>query len=273
MRTNDPLEAAHYEARVYIDGRFEVSQRFQVTETKTPTHKESYVAFRSAHVTVNENDHTATLYVERTGSSDGTVTVSYLTQDGTAFSGSDYELTKGTLTWHHGDTSPKKISVRLYDDFDFEGTENFRVTLEHPSGAQLAKPWEATVDIMDDDNPQTGGACREGQFTLCLQNGRFEVTVKWRTPQGKAGQGNQGGFTDETGYFWFFSAKNIEVLVKVLDGCAINDTYWVYVAGLTNIWVEVQVRDTTTGEVKSWTNPMGQNFRPIESTSYFDCHE
>ncbi len=43
--------------------------------------------------------------------------------------------------------------------------------------------------------------------------------------------------TDETGCFWFTREDNLEVFLKVLDGCAITDCYWVFVAGLTNVEV------------------------------------
>ena len=268
VATKGPLEAGTYDLRVYIDKKQIHRRSFDVTQAH---HQQAVVAFRSGEVTVHEDDHTATFWVERTGSSEGTVRVDYSTEDGTAKPGADYEHKQGTLTWQHGDASAKMISVRLLDDFELEGTEDFTVSLSHPTGAELGHPSRVVVQILDDEKKAPQGGCHADFRTLCLQDGRFEITAEWRTPQGKAGEGNPGAFTDETGYFWFFSNQNIEVLVKILDGCGINDSYWVYVAGLTNIWVELEIRDTKTGELKTWTNPMGQSFRPIEDTGYFDC--
>ena len=211
------------------------------------------------------------VFVERLGGSQGTVRVDYATVAGTARHGEDYTHTQGTLTWHDGDHTPKTVSVPVLDDFSPEALESFRLVLSHPTGADLGTPAAVVVDIVDDDAKHTSGACRSDATTLCLQDGRFAVTTRWRTPQGKTGEGSPGSFTDETGYFWFFSQKNVEVLIKVLDGCGINDSYWVFVAGLTNVWVELEVTDTSTGEIQTWTNPMGQSFRPIEDTSFFDC--
>ena len=36
---------------------------------------------------------------------------------------------------------------------------------------------------------------------------------------------------------------NIEVFAKVLDGCAVNGHYWVFVGGLTDVEVELAVVD------------------------------
>jgi hypothetical protein len=34
--------------------------------------------------------------------------------------------------------------------------------------------------------------------------------------------------TTDTGAFWFFAAANVELIVKVLDGCALNGAHWVF---------------------------------------------
>lgn len=270
VRTEDPLKAGEWTVYAIIDGKKRAARRFTVAPAFQ--HTEDTVQFRSTRVSFDEDSHTAFVTVERTGSLQGDVSVDFHTEDATATAGEDFEHTQGSLTWRHGDRSAKTVSIRLLDDFDFEGDEFFVVALDHATGAAIGSPHETRVEIVDDEKAHGGGACHASENTLCLQNGRFEVTLDWRTPQGKEGRGNQGTFTDETGYFWFFSSKNIEVLVKILDGCSLNDSYWVYVAGLTNIWVDVAIRDTETGEIKNWTNPMGQSFRPIEDTGYFDCH-
>ncbi|MEM8931514.1 MAG: spondin domain-containing protein, partial [Acidobacteriota bacterium] len=57
---------------------------------------------------------------------------------------------------------------------------------------------------------------------LDLRDGRFRVTVEWRDTDQRRGVGQPLELTDDSGTFWFFDAANVEVLVKVLDGCAIN---------------------------------------------------
>ena len=45
--------------------------------------------------------------------------------------------------------------------------------------------------------------------------------VAWTTPNGDSGPGMGVALTGDSGYFWFFNAANIELVVKVLDACAI----------------------------------------------------
>ena len=65
------------------------------------------------------------------------------------------------------------------------------------------------------------GACTTGHANLCLLDTRFEVRADW-------GAGERNGAaaaiprTTDTGMFWFFSPDNVELVVKVLDGCREN---------------------------------------------------
>lgn len=106
---------------------------------------------------------------------------------------------------------------------------------------------------------------------LLLNDDRFRVEVSWRTNQGTQGEGNPVELTSDTGYFWFFNAANVEVVVKVLNGCGVNGKYWVFAAGLTNVEVVMRVTDTATGAVKTYTNPLGRAFLPIQDTGAFSC--
>lgn len=56
--------------------------------------------------------------------------------------------------------------------------------------------------------------------------------------------------TGDTGYFWFFNASNVELVVKVLDACHFG-RFWVFAGGLTNVDVDLTVTDTATGAVKT----------------------
>ncbi|HVE66185.1 MAG TPA: hypothetical protein VNC59_06360, partial [Thermoanaerobaculia bacterium] len=111
--------------------------------------------------------------------------------------------------------------------------------------------------------------CSGEPTALCLNGGRFRVQARWTTPQGQSGAGQAVGLTGDTGYFWFFSANNVEVVVKVVDGRAFNSRFWVFAAGLTNVHVEITVTDTATGSVRTYTNPQGVAFQPIQDTSAF----
>jgi hypothetical protein len=115
----------------------------------------------------------------------------------------------------------------------------------------------------------TAGSCIPDPSTLCLGNGRFRVTAAWRKPDGSTGAGAAVPITGDTGYFWFFDPKNIEVVAKVLDGCGVNGRHWVFSGGLTNVEVALTVTDTRTDTVKTYANPLGTAFQPIQDTSAF----
>ncbi len=112
-------------------------------------------------------------------------------------------------------------------------------------------------------------SCVPDPTALCLNNGRFRVAATFLTPDGRSGNGQTVPETSDTGLFWFFSASNIEAIVKVVNGCAFNDRYWVFAAGLTNVQVVLTVTDTSTGETRTYTNPQGTPFAAIQDTNAF----
>jgi hypothetical protein len=105
----------------------------------------------------------------------------------------------------------------------------------------------------------SAGACAPSATTLCLQEGRFEVTVDWRdqrtgnTGDGRVLGGQAGG--EKTGFFWFFNPENVELVVKMIDGAEVNGSYWVFFGGLSDVEYEVRVRDTVSGDVETYRNP------------------
>ncbi|HXO21454.1 MAG TPA: CARDB domain-containing protein [Thermoanaerobaculia bacterium] len=105
--------------------------------------------------------------------------------------------------------------------------------------------------------------------TRGLDQGRFDVTAFWRTQDGTTGSGQFVPVTDNSGYFWFFDPGNIEMTVKILDACGLNDRFWVFAAGLTNVEVALTVTDTRTGTQATYHNNLGQSFRPIQDTGAF----
>jgi hypothetical protein len=117
--------------------------------------------------------------------------------------------------------------------------------------------------------PPPSGSCTPNATTLCLNNGRFRVTATFLTPQAQSGTATAVPETTDTGMFWFFSANNIETIIKVVNGCSFNQRYWVFAGGLTNVQVVLTVVDTLNGTTRTYTNPQGAAFQPIQDTNAF----
>jgi hypothetical protein len=117
----------------------------------------------------------------------------------------------------------------------------------------------------------TSGPCTLDQETLCVQGEqRFRVLVEWQDFEGNSGEGQAVPLTGDTGYFWFFGPDNVEILLKVLDGCAINDRLWVFAGGLTNVEVNLRVDDVLAGITLTYFNTLGRSFQPIIDIDAFD---
>jgi hypothetical protein len=112
------------------------------------------------------------------------------------------------------------------------------------------------------------GPCTPDANSLCLNNGRFKVSATWQT-SAASGNGTAIPGTSDTGQFWFFSSQNVEMVVKVLNGCGFNQRYWVFAGGLTNVQVLMTVTDMTNGTVKTYPNPANTAFQPIQDTNAF----
>ena len=106
---------------------------------------------------------------------------------------------------------------------------------------------------------------------LELQSNRFQVIVAWKTPAGATGAGQGIAVTSDSGYFWFFDPANVELILKVLDGCALNQHFWVFAGGLTNVNTTITVIDVEKGVARTYTNPQSTPFQPIQDTSAFAC--
>lgn len=110
------------------------------------------------------------------------------------------------------------------------------------------------------------GTCEPSQSTLCLQRGRFQVRALYDTGE-QVGPGRAIHKTEESGYFTFFDRDNVELVVKILDGCNTPfNTYWLFTAGLTNVGVRLQVRDTATGLSRSYFNPQRTPYPTVLDT-------
>ena len=126
------------------------------------------------------------------------------------------------------------------------------------------------------ESSEPAGTCAANAETLCLQHSRYAVVVDWWSGAGARGSGSvvHAG-TNDSGLFRFFNRENWEILIKVLDGCAVNGHVWVYGASTTDLGYLIRVTDTVTGLVREYRNEPGQPASAITDADAFadGCRE
>jgi len=213
----------------------------------------------------------ATVTVARSGGHAGAVSVQYSTGDGSGVAGTDYTPASGTLTWGPDEQGSKTFQVATTNN-PSGGGKTVRLTLSNPNGgATLGDGKTSTLYVLSTHGDTSG--CVDDDTTLCVADNRFKVQVTWRTGDGQTGPGHATKLNANSGAFWFFSADNTDMLVKVLDACNPYNHFWVFYAATTNTGFTVEVTDTHTGLVKQYSNPYGLAAPSVNDTSTFaTCH-
>ncbi len=102
------------------------------------------------------------------------------------------------------------------------------------------------------------------------------ATSRWRsaggTPPDETGSGHLvRAPSADSALFYFFSPDNWELMVKVLDGCAINGHYWVFGAASTDVGFRVDVRRRNSAQAYHFENPLGTAAKAITNIEAFPC--
>ncbi|MBV8201201.1 MAG: hypothetical protein JOZ15_11315 [Acidobacteria bacterium] len=100
-------------------------------------------------------------------------------------------------------------------------------------------------------------ACIADATHLCVQSGRFRISVTWRAGA-QSGVAGAIPIAANAGGFWFFSPETLDLTVKVVDGRPINGRIWFFYAALSDAAYSITVTDTRTGRVRSYANPAGK---------------
>lgn len=173
---------------------------------------------------------------------------------------------------YRADGTPFGPQIQLTEP---EGVQDYPSVAISDSGlihVAFEGPWEPPGELVNYDILHTRLVlpCEADAYTLCLAGGRFAVRAFWRNRAGAEDLAEKIPLTTDTGGFYFFDSTNFELLVKVLDACAINQRFWVFAAGLTDVEVDVLVTDTFTGQVMTYHNEQGRPFAPVQDIDSFD---
>jgi hypothetical protein len=113
---------------------------------------DSIVGFSSPSYTVNENAVAgyASITILRSGTTNGSVSVDFLTRPGTAVSPADYTNVSDTITFVPGETV-KTFHVPIVNDSDVEGSETVGLSLTNITAQSQLGLASATLTIVDDE--------------------------------------------------------------------------------------------------------------------------
>ncbi len=135
--------------------------------------------FASATSSVNENDGSVQITVQRVGDTSNTVTVDFTTANGTATAPADYTAANGTLTFNAGETG-KTFAIAISDNSDTDGDKTVNlslsnaqansgdVTLDNQSAASVLTIVDDESVVTDDESKKSGGGGSLNLMSLFL---------------------------------------------------------------------------------------------------------
>ena len=128
--------------------------------------------------------------VTRAGGTNGAVSASVITSDGSAEAGADYTALSTTVRFEDGDSSPRLVEIPILEDGVLEPDETFDVSLLDPNCVALGVPSTAEVTIagaIEQPEPEThtiGGTVTglEGSGLVLETSGADDLTVDANGP-------------------------------------------------------------------------------------------
>ena len=168
-----------------------------------------------------------------------------------------------------------EAATRLFAARGYAGTSLQALALKTLVLGQNSMTFTLEVDTSQPEGIQeraqtilasTGGNLSDA---VLLQQDRFAVTVSWRNAANETGTGTLAVRSDDSAVFWFFTEVNWELMVKVVNGCAFNQHFWVFSAATTDVEYTLTVTDTVTGAVATYRNALGNAAAAVTDTSAF----
>lgn len=191
----------------------------------------------------------------------------YCRWQGTSFAGPHVAAAAALLRSRHPEATRDQVRRALEESALDRGAPGFDPIYGH-GVVQAAAALTRLDEIVASEPPP---ACLPSAERLCLLGGRYAVTVEWADFFGGSGPGHALPMTADSGLFWFFASSNLEMLVKVLDGCGVNGRVWVFAAGTTDVAWELVVTDTATGAEARYANSLGTASPAVTDTGAFLC--
>jgi len=190
----------------------------------------------------------------------------YCRWSGTSFAGPHVAATAALLLEEHPGASRDQVRRALEESALDRGAPGFDVLYGH--GVVQA---DAALTRLDGIVAVEGEGCVATAERLCLLQNRFAVEVSWTDYQGTSGAGIVRPLTTDSGLFWFFAPENLELLVKMVDGCSFNGHYWIFAAATTNVEYHLRVTESANGTFRTFDNTLGTASPAFISIDAFPC--
>lgn len=185
----------------------------------------------SETATVNENDGSVDIQVERVAGTGGQVSVAFTTvPTGSATPLVDYTPEQTILTWENGEGGTKIVTIGIIDNTEPEPDETFGVALSTPTGGATLGTASGVVTILDDDPNAPGAFALEQGTFFARESERFltfqvlrtggsggEVSVDISALSGTAVSGDDFEPLNETVVFGDFDDTPKTVMLEIID--------------------------------------------------------
>ncbi|MBC7929317.1 MAG: hypothetical protein H7Z38_02020 [Rubrivivax sp.] len=203
--------------------------------------------FTSPNYSVVEGGVAATITVTRTGGSQGDVSVSFATSNGTATAGQEYTSNSGTLNFADGDTEETfTVIINDPDDSLDEADKTINLTLSNPQGGgALGAQSTSVLRITDDDPPPSFSISdvilSEGNsgataftFTVTKTGATARATsVGFATANDTATTAN-GDYTPRSGTLNFAAGDAEKTITVFVNGDTTNESDETFFVNLSN---------------------------------------
>ncbi|MEO8277951.1 MAG: S8 family serine peptidase, partial [Thermoanaerobaculia bacterium] len=190
----------------------------------------------------------------------------YCRWSGTSFAAPHVAAIVALLLEAHPGASREQLRRAIEESALDRGVPGFDALYGH--GVIQANAALTRLDTIIATDPAT---CIPGPNRLCLLQNRFAIDVSWTNYAGISGAGVVRPLTSDSGLFWFFAPANLELLVKMVDGCSFNGHYWVYAAATTDVEYHLTVTEAATGAERHFDNALGVASPAFTSIDAFPC--
>lgn len=174
----------------------------------------------------------------------------------------------GALPWTAAAVAPLNATSVVLDNLQPEGRYELRVGAIGDGATAFSET--ATVRVSEPPGPGAATDCIPRPVTTL--SGGYDVRMCFATPSGlQTAAANYHLESDHSALLYFFDRDNAEILLKVLDGCAVNGHRWVFTAPVTNLAFRLEIVERSTGRRFEQSNAAGQTAQTTGDTAAFPC--